>query len=578
MGIKSRLVAEVAFPDIDAVRTFSPLEGTVTLDVNRVPYVEARFTIPAPEEAFLAQVDPRDAIRIVIDATRERIDPADTDQTRTFDLLLHERTYDPVAGTLELIGWSDEALLIDGGPVEIPYYSTLSTTYASSLRAMIDYVLLQFFGTGLEAGAADADFTETSSWINQFSNPSFEVDAGFVVNSANFSAFARSNTVGGYIGSYACRATVTAAGAASMYFTYDSAGTDPVWSVSEGERIFFGLRLRSATAGRLSLVRLRLYKNPDGTGTNLDIVGTSVTSTTTGWTEVSVSAAIPAGYQSMRLMLTINANTASQLHYIDAVQMFRLPSIQTPRAPFVPSSGGPLPARIDAPAPFTGSDSPDAYYTYAWEGTAHASRSSKVSTTGRPENFLRVYPDENWWDRFSPMLQQSGLRLFCDEERKWYLVDSTYTVAGTVEVQEGSNLLDGRDTISLEANDAFGDPLWGTNVIVKYTTEDQGDVYDVAVTVGTPLARQKILAVDGGNRYPGPGAAATRFDRITNRGRLQPVTAIADLAATPLMAAATSLPDVPAQDGRVTAVTFAWSAEGEDHDTMILVLDGLVDA
>lgn len=576
MSIKSRMVAEVTFPDIDAVRTFKPSKGTVTLDANRIPYVEARFTIPAPEEAFLAQVDPRDGLRIVIAATRERIDPADTDQTRTFDLLLHERTYDPVAGTLELIGWSDEALLIDGGPLDIPYYADLSLLYSSSLRAMVNKILGDFYGTALEAGATDADFTETSSWINQYANPSYEVAADYVgtAGANNVSAFARSNTVGGYTGSWACRMTVNTAAAASMYFTVDSAGSDNLWNVTEGERIFFGLRVRSGTAGRSCQVRLRLYKNPDGTGTTLDILGTAVTSTTTGWTEVTVSAAIPTGYSSMRLMLTIAANTAGQLHYMDAVQMFRLPSLQTPRAPFVPSSGSPLPTTLAHPAPFTGSDSPDAYYTYAWEGTAHASRSSKVSITGRPENYLRVYPGTNWWDFLSPLLQASELRLFCDEQRKWYLVDNTYTVPGTITVEEGTNLLDGSDRISLEATDAFGDPLWATAVVVEYNTRDDGDLYDI----GGGSSAQKVVKFDGGTTYPGAGAGQTRYIRLATRGRLQPVSAVADLDATPLMAAATQIPDVPAQEGRIAAVTFAWSAEGDDHDTMTLVLDGLEDA
>src|SRR5690606_15678659 len=43
---------------------------------------------------------------------------------------------------------------------------------------------------------------------------------------------------------------------------------------------------------------------------------------------------------------------------------------------------------------------------------------------------LKRRPGTRAWDFLSPLLSVSGLRLFCDEERKWRLVTSPYDTEG----------------------------------------------------------------------------------------------------------------------------------------------------
>jgi hypothetical protein len=91
------------------------IEASVTLNETRAPYAEARLTVHAPDPETLEAIDPRDGVRVTLEAELSWDEPTKADQTRTFDLLLHERTINHEAGTLELILESDEALLIDGG-------------------------------------------------------------------------------------------------------------------------------------------------------------------------------------------------------------------------------------------------------------------------------------------------------------------------------------------------------------------------------------------------------------------------------------------------------------------------------
>jgi len=199
-----------------------------------------------------------------------------------------------------------------------------------------------------------------------------------------------------------------------------------------------------------------------------------------------------------------------------------------------------------------------------------------LTEAGRDPDALKQAPGVSDWDFLDPLVRAAGLRLFCDEQRAWRLVDpSSYRVPGEVRVSEGTNATRGEDTISLQATRPDGSPVWYTGVVVKYTWTDAAGAQQVAYdAAGTP---QKVYLIEINRPYPGPGLASARLAQATGRGRVQELEALADLNATPGMTLVSTLPATPLQTGVVSSTTWYWSAEGDRHDLMAIRSRGLTD-
>lgn len=142
-------------PGWDGVLTVK--QARVGLDEGWAPYCQAEIVIALPESAHAEFLDPRDGVRVTIVTGQVWVYPPRAPQTRTFDLLLRERTIDHRSSEMTLLFDSDEAQLIDTALIgNTPDESR--TVLASSLRAIINDVLLDF-GAGLEPGPADFDFS-----------------------------------------------------------------------------------------------------------------------------------------------------------------------------------------------------------------------------------------------------------------------------------------------------------------------------------------------------------------------------------------------------------------------------------
>jgi hypothetical protein len=218
----------------------------------------------------------------------------------------------------------------------------------------------------------------------------------------------------------------------------------------------------------------------------------------------------------------------------------------------------------------------DPHYTYAWTGTANASSSTRTRKDSRDPDALKQAPGTTDWDFLDSLVRTAGLRLYCDELRRWYLVDrASYTVPGSVRISEGVNATDGDDTVSLQGTTPDGAPAWYTGLVVVYRWTDSAGVqqtaYDAAGTA------QKVYRIELNRPYPGPGLAASRLAQATGRGRVQNLTALSDLTTTPGMSLVSTLPATPIQTGTVSAVTWYWAAEGDRHDLMDVRSRGLVD-
>jgi hypothetical protein len=543
-------------------------ECEITLDETRAPYVEAKIRIPIPVEAVMETIDTRDDLRVSITAEVEWVSPADPTQTRTFDLVLHERVIDH-GGRVVLVCHSDEALAIDGGLCadEIDQRYRRAVEFDSSdptLRNLIDGVLGSAFGATLEAGTADADLTVTRDRINLLPNggcenasPAWGLTAG-----TGASAFTRSTAVTPYAGTYSTRWTA-AAGAAGVRATPDNAGG--YFAVTPGKRYQFGIQIRSSVS-RVYHVWLRFYSGT-GSGILLDVTFDPVLPTsTTDWRSATVEAVAPAGATTMSAHITTDANSAGQFHYLDGMFLNEMADDE------IAEESGWV-------GYFDGSYNPDsAHYTVAWTGTAHQSTSTLTRLDDRDQAGLDIEPGDLWWDFLSPHVRANDFRLWSDENRDWWLTETGDTVAGTVTIAEGENAIGGQDRISYQATDDGGAPLFFTAVVVRYRWMLDGvqqTRYDFA-GIGTGEGR-KVHRVDIDRPWPGAGRAAAILAAAQARGRTQELDAVMNLDATPGMALSTDMPSTPEQIGVVSAVTWRWS-DGPDHGTMSVRARDLVEA
>src|SRR5690606_35426950 len=77
-----------------------------------------------------------------------------------------------------------------------------------------------------------------------------------------------------------------------------------------------------------------------------------------------------------------------------------------------------------------------------------------LTEDGRDPDALKREPGERAWDFLSPLVNAAGLRLFCDEQRRWHLIDpAAYTVSGSLRISEGFNATEAADDIDLSAAD-----------------------------------------------------------------------------------------------------------------------------
>lgn len=512
------------------------IDGQVTLDDSRNPYVEARITAHLPDSAHLAVIDPRLGIRATVTATISWDVPVKPAQTRTFNLLVHERSVSQATDELSLILESDEALLIDRGNVTNLVDSSAEASQ-TSLRAIANGVLADI-GAALQPGTDDADYTITTNATNLNTSPSVELNAtGYT---AGGGVMTRVNTWA-YAGTWSLQLVASAADSYIQVVITTVVGT--VYAVSATAR------LTAPLSGATDASRSRAIYIVDGIGA----------------IATSPKIANVAGVERLSITFTARQTTTTIRFYAGhAVGTIWWDA-------FLFSEGPTVYPYFDG----AGSVPTDARYSYAWTGTAHGSTSTRTRLDTRSPDMLKQKPGVTDWDFLASLVRPAALRLFSDEARRWYLINpSTYTVPGRVVVSAGANATRGGDEISLQATRDDGSPVWFSGIVVEYAWTEAGVqkvAYDVAGTA------QKLYYLRLERPYPGPGEAAIRLKQATGRGRQQQLQSLADLGATPGMELQSSLPATPIQLGTVSAVTWLWSSAGDQHDLMEIRSRGLTD-
>lgn len=520
--------------------------GSATLDESWSPYVQASVEVPLTDLAFLERIDPRDDQRVQLLAG-DAIGQTD----REFDLGLRGRTVDHKAGKVTLELASDEALLFDKRRLAATVDST-PRTFESSLRGVCSWALGKI-GANLLAGTADADLTATWDATNLQTNPS----AGANLDGWTASGGTLARVTGG-IGHpdgtpSSVRAIMSAGATGGLYFYGgdDSSIAGGVYNVrisgKQLYRVSAWVRTSVSKTIRLSVQQRNSGNTPAGANLN----GPDFTTTANTWHRLTyVFQAYPESVR-MGVYCYLTSGTWSAGQTIDMTGV-----MVTEGTTDTPYFDGSTTIRTDL-------------YAYSWSGTPHLSTSERKAFFLRPPELFDWKPGQSLNDFLRPLVEASGLRLFCDEHRVWRLVDPTsYEVPGYVVVQAKHNATEGTDTIDRNTED------WATGILVVYRwTDAEGTRREAFDFAGTD---SKVVTIERESEYPGPGAAAYFLNSRTGRGRAQEVTALVDFRATPTNDVSIDLPGTVKQTGKVRRVTFGLSDGLMDLGTRGLIdtLDG----
>lgn len=500
-----------------------PLEcvtASVTFDETHAPYGEFQLSVHTPAEADAELIDPREGLRVTVEVTQDWVTPPRPAQARSFDMLLHARTFNHETGDTDLTLRTDEAKLIDDGLIAAAV-NTGAYAHESSLRGIVNFILAGI-GAVLAAGTDDADFTRTANATNLVRNPrvaAANTDWSQAGTAANASLVASGGPAGA---ASFWRSTMTGANPGGFTISIDKVGiqiapntayTISIWArCSASDPIGFDGLVYNAAGALLQDLPESPVMVVANTWTRFTLVFTSAATASQMTLRVFTSANIGAGVTfdvtGARVSVTTGAHDSD---YFDGATI-------------------------------------DSHYTYAWTGAANASNSTRTRLDDRPIDLLDRQPGQASWDYLQPLVQQAGLRLFCDEQRVWRLVDSnSYTIDGSINIAQAVNLTSGNDTIDLGGD-------WATGVVVKYTWIDATGAtqtrYDAAGTA------TKVTLIEWDRPYVGPGAAAAILSRMQGKGRTQDLGGIAELTATPGQFTTASPPDSPVQTGIAAAVTF----------------------
>jgi hypothetical protein len=531
-------------------------DGTATLDEGWAPYVKASLTIALPDETTQALLDPRIDPRITITTTRSVLSGTAfaPQSSRTFDVLVRSRVIDHNANTMDIDLGSDEFLLQDKKLVATAPDASMLVHQASA-RAICTAILADI-GAPLEAGTTDADVTTTSTVTNIHEDPAATGITYWSSGSINTTVTHSSSIAGGALAGQTYNNVACTANGNHLVHLGDGSAAR---SVNPGDVVTVSVYADPTTASitRTANIHIRWY---DSTGTQIgnDYISPNIGLPYSVWTRGIYSATAPVGAVNFRAFVQfVTVASASNI----AVSQAQI----TVNARFETNGVTPL-------AWFSGATATDAHYDYDWDGAVNASSSHRTPLIDRTPDALTRQPGQSWWDLLAPILQQVGLRLFCDEARAWRLVDSTYSIDGRVTVAAGFNAYTAQDTINRDATADDGTPLWFDACVIKYTWTDATGMQRTTFDAYGIDGYSQVAYFEEQRAFPGPGVAQYRVQRTIGQGRTLALDAAVDYGATPGMEAVASLPGIEDQTGYTSSITWNFS-----DDTMTVGTRGLID-
>lgn len=184
------------------------------------------------------------------------------------------------------------------------------------------------------------------------------------------------------------------------------------------------------------------------------------------------------------------------------------------------------------------------------------------------ENEAAVWdPGESGWSYLSPLVASAGLRLWCDEQRNWHLVeasdDDLRTVVSTLTAYGSLKALSeesSRDT-------------WADAVVIRYRWEDPDGTTHTTYEAAGDIHGNRCVLIERERPWPGGGEAAARLAKWQRQGRTVTFDAVADLTLRPYTGAEVTDLDGNGMSGTVTGVTWSLPA-----DTMTVTMRSVIDS
>lgn len=443
---------------------------------------------------------------------------------RFFDLGIRSCSPDRAAGTVTLDLASDEAILSDFAQLaddETP------RTLETSLRDVVDYVLDKI-DAALEPGTEDADLTAYWRVALLNSNPAGQLNTNGYWAGAGASALTSVAVASPApaIGTRAVRWTA-AAGASSVGVAgWDGISTTKEGRVTPGRRYGTVVRMLS-NPGRSTTITLG-FRDENGRHFS-NVVSPAQVTSIGAFTEFYLNAVAPAGAAYAYVSVTTVGNSAGQNHWVQAILYegrWRIPMF------YGDSIGG--------------------GYTYAWAGDPNASPSERIPITERDPESLVWPAGVSAMDFLHPILLTTGLRLVCDEQRRWALRSEGYRSAGSQTWRAGVNVMDPNEKLSRD------DESWFDAAVYIYTWTDAAGIEhtraDAYSLTGTPTKALRVELRD--TPYPGPGRAQHVVQRAQGKGREVTVTGIASWLEQTDQALTVTLDGTPLQTGISARVRF----------------------
>lgn len=519
-------VAEIT---IDDVGTLPASGGTVTLDENYSPYVSSSITVPLTSPDLGELINPLADQRVTVTVSDESLEFL---PPRVFDLGIRDRTVDHAQQTITIEAASDEAKLHD--TCRLATTSDRSArAYETSLRGIVNWALAKI-GATLEPGGPDLDMTPTwdqtnlilypratTNWVTTFRDGGAGTGPELAASGAVFEGAPIVNRVRTVI-------TTPAPGEVNLRYGFSPATnaritegriyTASAWlyqtsGATKSGRIWLGFKTDQDKTVRSYLATIPL---PNNMSTKITVTGLAPANAVGAAIEFGIENGIPSG--QLAVAVPVLAEGVENDRWYDG-------------------------------------DRPDeASYVYDYSPDA-GTPSTRVALNPRDPEMFSWDPGESLFDFLRPFLESSGLRLYCDEARRWWLVEPVETdwtelveayATGAGGYSGTGNAIAGTDVISRERDD------WATGVVVRYTWRtangDRKTKYDAAGTPG------KVITIERDTAYPGPGAAAAILAAMSKRGRTQSATITRGFQASPGYASRVSLPGTDTQDGRVRRV------------------------
>ncbi|QQD75106.1 hypothetical protein I8920_09515 [Curtobacterium sp. YC1] len=519
---------------------------TLTFDEGNSPWMTATAVVVRPADATLALLEPVAKSTIVL----------------TFNV-----AGVPLALSFQVIDWGfspDEdrvALALASSEYTLQTYAPPSninynTTDQGSLRGLCQKVLTKAMGktTTVTVGSgADVALPTTRDVTNYIPGGSFETSTGLWTGIG-----ATVTLVTGWkqFGSYSLKITPNSSSTQSWASVVVPVAAGGTYTLSAYVRV---QAVQTGTPQSSARTFQAVATFQDGTAVSNVIIGRSDQAPNTGFTttRVSMTFTVPQNATSVAVRLVNGAsNFADNSIYVDGVLLVE---------------GNGKDTNGTVMDYFDGDVTDTALYRYDWTGDAGLSTATRTAL-GADEDSLLWTAGTTADEFLRPVVEAAGFRLFQNETGAWLLANADYAVPGDVALRAGSNLYEGSETTSVQAEDVDGFPLNADSVIVKYSWTDylgnERSAVDVAAPTGS--TRPYVLEKDG-TPFPGKGQAAYLLKRLQARTRLIETTGRPDWSARPGMGATVVLPNRPLATGYVEALTFDYATR-----TMALSTKGLV--